>query len=102
VDDFAFPSSVLQMAPEHPPRLVHEWVTAIDLTPAEYGTHSLSRTKASLIYKATGNLRAIRILLGHSKLENTLRYLGVDASSTAPAMRPTEISPTGMSAPALR
>lgn len=53
--------------------LVDEWVTAIRLAPQEYGTHSLRRTKAALIYKATGNLRAIQILLGHSKIENTVR-----------------------------
>ena len=46
--------------------------------PQEYGTHSLRRTKTSIIYKATGNLRAIQILLGHTKIENTVRYLGVD------------------------
>jgi hypothetical protein len=57
-------------------RLVDEWVTAIGLRPEEYGTHSLRRTQASMIYKATGNLRAIQILLGHSKIENTVRYLG--------------------------
>jgi integrase len=44
----------------------------------DYGTHSLRRTKAAMIYKATGNLRAIQILLGHTKVENTVRYLGVD------------------------
>tara|TARA_A100001391_G_scaffold132564_1_gene91633 strand:- start:423 stop:647 length:225 start_codon:yes stop_codon:yes gene_type:complete len=44
----------------------------------EYGTHSLRRTKASIIYKATGNLRAVQILLGHTNIENTVRYLGVD------------------------
>ena len=59
-------------------RLVDEWVEAIGLRPEEYGTHSLRRTKASIIYKATGNIRAIQILLGHSKIENTVRYLGVD------------------------
>jgi site-specific recombinase XerC len=48
------------------------------LSVSEYGAHSLRRTKASIIYKATGNLRAIQILLGHSKIENTVRYLGVD------------------------
>ncbi len=58
-----------------------EWVTAIGLTPEEYGTHSLRRTKASLIYKARGNLRAIQILLGHSKIETTVRYLGVDVDA---------------------
>jgi len=62
-------------------RLVDEWVTAIGLRPEEYGTHSLRRTKASMIYRATGNIRAIQILLGHSKIENTVRYLGVDVES---------------------
>lgn len=45
---------------------------------SDYGTHSLWRTKASIIYRATGNLRAVQILLGHSKIENTVRYLGID------------------------
>jgi site-specific recombinase XerC len=58
--------------------LVDEWVTAIGLRKEEYGTHSLRRTKASLIYKATGNLRAVQIPFGHTKIENTVRYLGVD------------------------
>lgn len=55
-----------------------EWVSAIGLRPEKYGTHSLRRTKASLIYNARGNFRAIRILPGHSKIGNTVRYLGVD------------------------
>lgn len=59
-------------------RLVDEWVTAIGLDAREYGTHSLRRTKASMIYKRTGNLRTVQLLLGHSKTENTIRYLGVD------------------------
>jgi integrase len=50
----------------------------IGLDPANYGTHSLRRTKASLIYKQTKNLRAVQLLLGHSKLESTVRYLGID------------------------
>ncbi len=53
-------------------------MTAIGLRPQDYGTHSLRRTKASLIYKQTGNLRAVQILLGHNKIETTVRYLGVD------------------------
>jgi site-specific recombinase XerC len=44
----------------------------------DYGTHSLRRTKASIIYKQTGNLRAVQILLGHTKIESTVRYLGVE------------------------
>jgi site-specific recombinase XerC len=59
-------------------RLVDEWVTAVGLRSEDYGTHSLRRTKASIIYKATGNLCAVQILLGHTKIENTVRYRGVD------------------------
>jgi integrase len=59
-------------------KLAMEARRAIDLRPQDYGTHSLRRTKASLIYKQTGNLRAVQILLGHTKIETTVRYLGVD------------------------
>jgi site-specific recombinase XerD len=72
-------------------RLVDEWVAAIGLRPKEYGTHSLRRTKASMIYNATGNLRAIQILLGHSKIENTVRYLGVDVEDALLFAERTEI-----------
>ncbi len=66
-------------------RLVDEWVTGIGLMRSEYGTHSLRRTKASIIYRATGNLRTVQILLGHGKIENTVRYLGIDVED-APAL----------------
>ncbi len=59
-------------------RLVDDWVTVVGLDAREYGTHSMRRTKASLICKATGNLRAVQILLGHANIANTVRYLGVD------------------------
>lgn len=59
-------------------RLVDDWVSMIGLDPCNYGTHSMRRTKVALIYKKTGNLRACQLLLGHSKLESTVRYLGVD------------------------
>jgi integrase len=59
-------------------RLVQEWVASIGLDPAKYGTHSLRRTKAVLIYRRTGNLRAVQLLLGHSKIESTVRYLGIE------------------------
>ena len=59
-------------------RLVREWVSAIGLDPSSYGTHSLRRTKAALIYRKTGNLRAVQLLLGHSKVDSTVRYLGVE------------------------
>lgn len=90
VDDYAFPSRINlshHMSTRQYARLVDEWVTAIDLRPEEYGTHSLRRTKASMIYKATGNLRAIQILLGHSKIENTVRYLGVDVQDAEAVIR---------------
>lgn len=94
VDDFAFPSrvnSASHLSTRQYARLVDEWVTAIGLRPEEYGTHSLRRTKASIIYKATGNLRAIQILLGHSKIENTVRYLGVDVDDALSLAEATEI-----------
>ena len=56
-----------------------------------YGTHSLRRTKASIIYRATGNLRAVQILLGHSKIENTVRYLGIDVEDALALAENTEI-----------
>jgi integrase len=59
-------------------RLLKQWVTLIGLDPAAYGTHSMRRTKVSLLYKKTGDLRACQLLLGHTKLESTVRYLGVE------------------------
>jgi integrase len=59
-------------------RLVRNWVTEIGLDPSEYGTHSMRRTKAALIYRKTGNLRTVQLLLGHTKVDSTVRYLGVE------------------------
>ncbi len=59
-------------------RLLDDWVTLIGLDPAAYGTHSLRRTKVAFLYKRTGNLRACQLLLGHTKLESTVRYLGIE------------------------
>lgn len=59
-------------------RLVSEWVGSIGLDPHRFGTHSLRRTKATLIYRCTGNLRAVQLLLGHTKIESTVRYLGIE------------------------
>ena len=59
-------------------RLVRDWVTAIGLEPSGYGTHSMRRTKAAEIYHKTGNLRAVQLLLGHTKVDSTVRYLGVE------------------------
>jgi site-specific recombinase XerD len=59
-------------------RLVDGWIALAGLDPTLYGTHSLRRTKATLIYRRTGNIRAVQILLGHTKIESTVRYLGVE------------------------
>lgn len=59
-------------------RIVHRWVDRAGLDPSAYGTHSLRRTKPAQIYKKTGNLRAVQLLLGHTKLESTVRYLGIE------------------------
>ena len=59
-------------------RLVSEWITSIGLDSSMFGTHSLRRTKATLIYRRTGNLRAVQLLLGHTKVESTVRYLGIE------------------------
>ena len=72
-------------------RLLREWVIGIGLQAEEYGKHSLRRTKASIIYKATGNLRAVQILLGHAKIESTVRYLGVDVEDALALSEKTEI-----------
>ena len=59
-------------------RLVSDWIRTIGLDPCMFGTHSLRRTKATLIYRRTGNLRAVQLLLGHSKIESAVRYLGIE------------------------
>ena len=59
-------------------RIVESWVSSIGLDPSAYGTHSMRRTKATLIYRRTKNLRAVQLLLGHSKLDSTVRYLGIE------------------------
>ena len=59
-------------------RLLSEWIASIGLDPKLFGTHSLRRTKATLIYRRTANLRAVQLLLGHTKIESTVRYLGIE------------------------
>jgi integrase len=79
--EFLFPAragSRQSMSTRQYARLVSLWVTMIGLDPNLYGTHSLRRTKATLIYRRTGNLRAVQLLLGHTKIESTVRYLGVE------------------------
>lgn len=72
-------------------RIVHRWVAAIGLDPAAYGTHTMRRTKATLIYRRTKNLRAVQLLLGHSKLESTVRYLGIEVDDALEISEQTEI-----------
>jgi integrase len=79
--DFLFHSRVarsLHLSTRQYARIVQGWVKSIGLNPSRYGTHSLRHTKAALIYRKTGNLRAVQLLLGHTKLESTVRYLGVE------------------------
>jgi len=94
LEDFAFPSRTdhaAHISTRQYARLVDEWVRGIGLPGEDYGTHSLRRTKASIIYKATGNLRAVQILLGHTKIESTVRYLGVDVEDALTLAEGTEI-----------
>jgi integrase len=94
IDDYAFPSRIDHadhISTRQYARLVDEWVTGIGLRCDDYGTHSLRRTKASIIYKATGNLRAVQILLGHTKIESTVRYLGVDVEDALKLAEGTEL-----------
>ena len=72
-------------------RIVHQWVAAIGLDPTVYGTYTMRRTKATLIYKQTKNLRAVQLLLGHSKLESTVRYLGIEVADALEISEQTEI-----------
>lgn len=72
-------------------RIVKTWVAMAGLEPAIYGTHSLRRTKATLIYKRTKNLRAVQLLLGHTRIESTVRYLGVEVDDALEMSEQTEI-----------
>ncbi len=80
-DDWLFPSRTQpgdHIGTRQYARIVRRWVRMIDVEPEAYGTHSLRRTKVALVYKKTGNLRACQLLLGHQKLESTVRYLGIE------------------------
>jgi len=72
-------------------RILDRWVASIGLDPAAYGTHSMRRTKATLIYRRTKNLRAIQLLLGHTKLESTVRYLGIEVDDALEIAEQTEV-----------
>lgn len=92
--DYLFPSRVKNsehLSTRQYSRIVKRWVTSIGLDPTAYGTHSMRRTKASLIYKRTKNLRAVQILLGHTKLESSVRYLGVEVDDALELSEATDI-----------
>lgn len=72
-------------------RIVHRWVESIGLDSADYGTHTMRRTKATLIYRSTKNLRAIQLLLGHNRLESTIRYLGIEVDDALEISEQIEI-----------
>jgi len=71
--------------------IVKKWVSSIGLDPMEYGTHTMRRTKASLIYQKTKNIRVVQLLLGHTKLESTIRYLGVEVDDALEVSEQMEI-----------
>jgi len=91
--DFVFPSrtgSSPHLSTRQYARIVHRWVREIGLDSSAYGTHSMRRTKAALIYRRTKNLRAVQLLLGHSKLESTVRYLGIEVDDALEIAEQTE------------
>ena len=93
-DDFVFPSRIHDsphLGTRQYARILEGWVEELGLDPAEYGTHSMRRTKATLIYRRTKNLRAVQLLLGHSKLESTVRYLGIEVDDALEIAEQTEI-----------
>lgn len=93
-DEYLFPSRLLNsphVSTRQYARIVHRWVAAVGLDSAIYGTHTMRRTKATLIYKRTKNLHAVQLLLGHSKLESTVRYLGIEVDDALEISEQTEI-----------
>jgi integrase len=66
-------------------------VEAAGLDTVVYGTHSMRRTKAAQIYRKTGNIRAVQLLLGHTKLESTVRYLGIEVDDALSLSEQVEI-----------
>jgi integrase len=72
-------------------RILKAWLQGIGLDPAAFGTHSLRRTKVAMIYRRTGNLRAVQLLLGHTKLESTVRYLGIEVDDAIAIAEEVEV-----------
>jgi integrase len=93
-DDFLFPSRIHaspHICTRQYARMLRGWLSDIGLDWRDYGTHSMRRTKATLIYRKTKNLRAVQLLLGHSKIESTVRYLGIEVDDALEISEHTEI-----------
>lgn len=93
-EDYLFPSRVHEsphLGTRQYARIVDSWIEEIGLDTTAYGTHSMRRTKASLIYRRTKNIRAVQLLLGHTKLESTVRYLGIEVEDALEMSEQTEI-----------
>ncbi len=93
-DDYLFPSRLSQsvhLSTRQYARIVEGWVAEIGLDRGAYGTHTMRRTKASLIYRRTKNLRSVQLLLGHVKLESTVRYLGIEVDDALEMAEQTEL-----------
>ena len=93
-EQYLFPSRLLaspHLSTRQYARMIRRWADAAGLDPTAYGTHSMRRTKATLIYKRTKNLRAVQLLLGHSKIESTIRYLGIEVDDALEISEQTEI-----------
>ena len=91
---YLFPSRLHQsvhLSTRQYSRMVESWVADIGLDSTAYGTHTLRRTKASLIYRRTKNIRAVQLLLGHAKLESTVRYLGIEVDDALEMAEQTEV-----------
>lgn len=92
--DFLWPSRFrksLHLSTRQYARTLRSWVTSIGLDPSAYGAHSMRRTKVAQIYKKTGNLRAVQLLLGHTKMDSTVRYLGVELEDALAIAEAVEI-----------
>jgi integrase len=92
--DYVFPSAKINgshLSTRQYARIVDSWVSSIDLDTSMYGTHSMRRTKVALIYKRTKNLRAVQLLLGHTNLESTVRYLGIEVDDALEMAEKTEV-----------
>ena len=92
--DYLFPSRLHaspHLSTRQYSRIVESWVSGIGLDPTAYGTHSMRRTKATLIYKRTKNLRAVQLLLGHTNLDSTVRYLGIEIDDALEMSEQTDV-----------